>query len=270
MGSLYDLLLDYVDSALPHDSNYEIARALVSNYTNLPNLTLREMSELCFVSQASFSRFCRFLGFSSFAEFKEALDGADYRLEDDYTRGFMSRFESDERGALAEYQAQLTQVMGGVFSADNLAVVPQLLDALEQANRVAFFSHHFLWHIGRYLQGKLLALGTYVELYQSYEHQLEAAEALGQGDLAIVCSVNGTYFSHYPSIARALLSGGAKVAVITQNAHALYLNRADFVLGCGSSNDNDVGKYAALMTIDYLVMSYLMRTRQGAGRDSSE
>ena len=50
---------------------------------------------------------------------------------------------------------------------------------------------------------------------------------------------------------------GAKVIVLTQNRHSLFINRADCVLLCGSSNENDVGKYAALMTIDYLVMSYL-------------
>ena len=37
----------------------------------------------------------------------------------------------------------------------------------------------------------------------------------------------------------------------------VYYNRADWVLPCGDSNANDAGKYAALMVIDYLVMSYI-------------
>ena len=134
--------------------------------------------------------------------------------------------------------------------------VPELLTALAQARRIAFFSHHFLWHIGRYYQGKMALLGKYVELYQSYEHQPEAAESLEEGDVAFVCTINGNYFSHYADIARAIFSSGAKVVVLTQNRHALFINRADHVLTCGTTNENDVGKYAALMTLDYLVMMY--------------
>ena len=122
-----------------------------------------------------------------------------------------------------------------------------------------FFSHHFLWSIGRYFQGKMLMLNKYVELPQSYEHQLEAARALGPGDLAIVCSINGSYFSHYPEIARAVFDSGAQVLAITQNRSALYLNRANWVLTCGTSNENDIGKYAALMTIDHMVMTIIQR-----------
>jgi hypothetical protein len=37
----------------------------------------------------------------------------------------------------------------------------------------------------------------------------------------------------------------------------MLVNRADYVLLCGTSNENDVGKYAALLTTDSLVLSYM-------------
>ena len=265
MGSLYDLLLDYVDTAWTHDSTYEISSKLLEHYDELPKLSLREMSELCFVSQASFSRFCRHLGFEDFADFKRALDSANYRLVDDYTRGFVQRLAADDGEALGAYRASLAEVMDSALTPENVAAAEALLDALEQADRVVLLSHHFPWHICRYLQGKLLQLGWYVQAPQSFQHQLEAAEALGPRDLAIVCSVNGTYSSHYQPIMRALFESGARLAAITQNRHALFLNRVDVVLGCGNSNDNDVGKYALLMTIDYLVMSAIRRRQLGDG-----
>ena len=36
-----------------------------------------------------------------------------------------------------------------------------------------------------------------------------------------------------------------------------YLNTADFILQCGTTNRNDVGKYAALMANDLILMGYL-------------
>lgn len=267
MGSLYDLLLDYIDTTRVHDSTYEIAQTLVRHYTRLPAMTLREMSELCFVSQASFSRFCRFWGFADFAEFKEAVDSANYRMQDDYTREFLLRLADEGDAALVAYR-DLFEGCGAIGpSDDDLRVMPEILDALEGAGRVVFFSHHFLWHIGRYFQGKMLLMDKYVELYQSYEHQYEAACELGRGDLAIVCSMNGSYMSHYQGITRAIFSSQARVVMLTQNSHALHINRADWVLSCGETNANDVGKYTALMTIDCMVVGYLARLLSGKARN---
>jgi DNA-binding MurR/RpiR family transcriptional regulator len=267
MGSLSSLLLDYVDTTLVHDSNYDIAQGLLRNYTQLGSMSLRQMANACFVSQASFSRFCRFLGFANFAELKEAVDGADYRLTDDYTQAFVSQLLSDRREAFETYRSAVVDVLGGTMSPDDQIVLDEVLDALEGAGRIAFFSHHFLWHIGHYFQEKMLPLGRYVELYQSHAHQEDSAAMLGDGDVAIVCSMNGSFFSHYGELTRKIYQSGATVVVLTQNRFALHLNRADYVLFCGDSNQNDVGKYAALLTIDLMVMSYIRRLRAGETED---
>lgn len=262
MGSLGDLLLDYVGSARAHDTNYEIAQGILRNYAQLSSMSLRQMANACFVSPASLSRFCRFIGFSSFAEFKEAVDGANYRVTDDYSRAFYAELVSDKASALATYRAKVADVLGTALSEADLAVVDEIVDAIDGAGRIAFFSHHFLWHIGRYFQGKMLQLGRYVELFQSYDNQVESAETLGQGDVVLICSLNGSYFSHYQDLVGKILASGATVIVLTQNTHSLFINRADYVLICGASNENDIGKYAALMTVDYLVLSYIRHLRE--------
>lgn len=261
MGSLVDLLLDFVDTARVHDQNYDIAQGLLRHYAELGSMSLRQMADACYVSPASLSRFCRFVGFSDFAELKEAIDGAGYRMTDDYTRSFYNELMSDKSGAIELYRSAVIDVLSGALTAEDQQVVDEVIGELESANRIAFFSHHFLWYIGRYFQGKMLPLGRYVEMHYSYEHQEEMASVLGAGDLAIICSMNGSFFSHYRELVGKVIASGAKVVVLTQNRFAMDLNRADYVLFCGSSNANDVGKYAALLTTDHLVMSYLRRLR---------
>ena len=90
---------------------------------------------------------------------------------------------------------------------------------------------------------------------------------LGEGDVAIVCSMNGSFFSHYNELTRKIYQSGATVVVLTQNRFAQNLNRADYLLFCGDSNQNDVGKYAALFTIDLMVMSYIRRLKTGETED---
>ena len=36
-------------------------------------------------------------------------------------------------------------------------------------------------------------------------------------------------------------------------------NEADYVLQCGATNKDDSGKYAVLLLLDYIVMSYMKR-----------
>jgi fructoselysine-6-P-deglycase FrlB-like protein len=57
----------------------------------------------------------------------------------------------------------------------------------------------------------------------------------------------------------AIVASGCKVLVITQNLSSAYLNNADYILRCGLSNRDDVGKYSAMMMTDYMVMLYLKK-----------
>ena len=69
--------------------------------------------------------------------------------------------------------------------------------------------------------------------------------------------MGGSYLTRYPDICSAILSSGCKMLIITQNLASPYLNTADFILQCGTTNRNDVGKYAALMANDLILMGYL-------------
>ena len=103
----------------------------------------------------------------------------------------------------------------------------------------------------------MIRMDRYVELYLDYAQQLACARSLQKDDLAIVCTVGGSYPLRYPTVWNGLVSAGCPILVITQNVSSSYWNFARFVLGCGVSNRNDVGKYGALMAVDMLTLQYL-------------
>lgn len=72
MGSLSDRLLSFVSTTLVHDSNYEIALAMIKHYPKLKELSIGEIADLCYTSKASISRFCRFLGWTASRSFRSA------------------------------------------------------------------------------------------------------------------------------------------------------------------------------------------------------
>ena len=256
MGSMAERLLNFVDTAQVHDSNFDIALTMVKNYNTIKKMTLREMAALCYVSQASISRFCRFMGYESFKEFHAALE-QDFKISDDYTRQFHSLLKSNSSKALTMYREQLIDNINLTMTEENLRVLPRVLEILRDSKRVAFFSHHFLWDIGHFFQGRMIMLDRYVELFQPYEEQLNCAKSLDDGCAAFICTMGGSYFTLYKPIIDAIHDSGAKVVVLTQNIGSPFINRADYVLRCGISNQNDIGKYSALMIIDYIVMCYM-------------
>lgn len=256
MGSLANKLLGYVSTTTVHDTNYEIAVALIKNYTRLREMSIGEIADLCYVSKASISRFCRFMGFDSFKEFNSYLQ-QDPTINTDYSRSFYIALSNDWPDAISYYLTSVIENLTAALSPENIAMVPEIIQILHNSHHVAYFSHHFLWDIGRHFQNKMMAMGCYVEQFWDYSAQLECARSLGPDDLAIVCSIGGSYPLRYPTRWNTIISGRCKILAITQNVSSPYWNYASYILRCGNSNQNDTGKYAALLTAEMLCLNYL-------------
>ena len=256
MGSVAERLLDYIDTTMQHDTNYEIATTLVKNYNRLQGLSIAEIADMCYVSKASISRFCRFMGFADFKELRRQLD-CDVPMSGVFPQTFRDTLASDTEKALSSYQEAIQLNISTTLSAGNIAKLPDIARALHGCERIAFFSYHFLWDVGRYFQSRLALMDRLVELHLDYTSQLSCAQALSEHDLAIVCSIGGTYPIRYPMIAQALSEAGCSLLAITQNTSSAYWNHASYVLSCGVTNNIDSGKFGALAAVDMMVMAYL-------------
>lgn len=258
MGSVSEKLLNFIDTAQVHDSYYEIALTLVKNYDRVKDMSIAEMADLCYVSQATISRFCRFLGYENFKKLHDDMN-REFRLLDDYTDQFRSLLRSNDNKASQMYQERIRQNLESALSEENLRNIRQAADLINSSKRIAFFSHHFLWDIGHYFQSKMVLMDRYTELYQSYENQMKCAQSLDEDCTAIICSVTGTYFSYYRDLTNTILNANAKVIVITQNVFSNMINGADLIIRCGQTNQDDTGKYAVLAVMDHLVLQYMKR-----------
>ena len=258
MGSVAEKLLCLVSTSVIHDFNYEIAVSLLKNYGILKNMSIGEIADLCYVSKASISRFCRYLGFEDFKEFHRYLQ-EDYTMRSDYSRQFYHTLSCDQDTALSTYRDELIGNIYSTVTPENLKTISSAVSELHDSERVAFFSHHFLWDIGRHFQGKMMMMGRYIELFFHYNDQYKSAASLQPVDVVIVCSVGGSYPSLYPAIWKSIVDSGCKIFVITQNMSSPFWNQANFVLRCGTSNKDDIGKYSALMAVDLIIMEYMKK-----------
>lgn len=258
MGSVGERLLSYIDTSMQRDNNYQIAVRMLENFDSLKDMSISQIADMCFVSKASISRFCRFLGYESFKEMHDAL-GIDYPISYDYSQRFFRNLTADPRAAFLAYAKEAQQNIAETISEENLAELPKIAYAIHDCRRVAFFSHHFLWDTGRYLQNKLFSMGKVMELYLDRSSQLAYAQSLQPEDMAIICSVGGSYPIRHVDVCNSIRDSKCSILAITQNPSNPYWNQAAFVMRCGVSNANDTGKYGALAAIDLVVQQYLLQ-----------
>lgn len=258
MGSVGEKLLSYIDTSMQRDNNYQIAVKMLENYDALKDMSIAQIADMCYVSKASVSRFCRFLGYESFKEMHDAL-GVDYPISYDYSQRFFCNLTANPHATFLEYAREAQQNIAATISEKNLAELPKIAYAIHNCRRVAFFSHHFLWDTGRYLQNKLFSMEKVMDLYLDQASQLACAQSLQPEDLAIICSVGGSYPIRYVDVCNSIRDSKCSVLAITQNASNPYWNQAAFIMQCGESNANDTGKYGALAAIDLVVQQYLLQ-----------
>ena len=262
MGSIADFLLNYVSTAPVHDMNYEIAVGMIQNYSKLYKKSCEEVAEICFVSKASVSRFCKFIGFNNYKEFQEALS-FHYEMDSQYSKNFKTMLKADKQQAMELHRDALVSNIYSTLSEEMLAQMGDIAGILYESENIAYFSHHFLWNVGRFFQSKMMLMNKYVQQFMYYDDQMECASSLSSRDAVIICSVQGTYPFRYNAIWNEIVSRECKIVVITQNIDSSYWNQADYIVPCGKTNANDIGKYSALMIIDMLLIHYMSKYYNG-------
>lgn len=256
MGSVGDLLLNYVNTSIQHDTNFDIAQSLIKNYSQIKDKSCEELADMCYVSKASISRFCKFIGFQNYKEFQEACQFS-FDIQSEYSKQFISLFSQDKQKALNLYSMDMIENIKTILTEEAMSNMEKVASTLYNSRNIVCFSHHFLWDIGKYFQSKMFSMGKYVTQYLNYQYQLECASSLSKDDVVIITSITGTYPVRYPEIWKKIADSDCKLIVITQNTSLSNWNKADFILSCGKTNKNDLGKYCALMVMDMIMIHYM-------------
>ncbi|OOM82585.1 HTH-type transcriptional regulator RpiR [Clostridium puniceum] len=255
MGSVTLRLIDYVNNATKKDINYEIAIIMLKKFNKIKKMNITEISELCYVSPATISRFCRLMGFDNFNEFKK-ISNVNFSLQNDYSNRLLNSAQKDIKLAFEEYTNSLMKNMS--YTLENLEYenLDEVVKQIYSTEKVSFFGTQFLYSVGKHLQSRLMLTDKYIEAYSSYNKQLECARNLDNKSLAIIISIEGSYFFKYMEIVEALKENGVKIVVITQNTNSKLASIADSILVCGNSNSNNEGRDIALYMIELLIFRY--------------
>lgn len=255
MGAFSNKLLDYIDSTRVRDVNCDIAVEMVKNYNRLDKMSITEVAEMCYVSTATISRFCKFMGCENFADFKDQV-GRRFKVKDDYSKKLYQLMESDPETAMNIYRNELVNNVDSILNQENFCAVQEVVEAIYKHSHITFFGTHFNLEIGKQFQRKMALMGKYIEMYCDWESQISCANELTPDSMAIVLTIDGGYWNRYEAIWSKICESGCEIVAITQNVNSVYCNQADYVLPCGVTNRDNMGRYGAMTIIEMLLMYY--------------
>lgn len=255
MGSVANILLNYMNSINKSDNYFDVCKNVLKNLNRMEHININDLADLCFVSPATISRFCKHMGFSSFQEFKK-LCSVNLNIETDYSRRLLEASKMNSKEAVEHYTKSVIDNIQSSYNQLDIDNVDIIARKINETNEVAFFGMQFLYNMGVHLQSRFIMMGKLIEAYLSYEEQLECARNLNSNSIAIIASVEGSYFYRCIEIVEELKKNGVKVILFTQNTNSKLASLADEILICGNSNNDNEGRYAVLYMMEILIMRY--------------
>lgn len=267
MRNAYYQLMNYIDMAQVQDVFYYAAKTILENLSQIPELSITQVAEMCYASTSTISRLIRRLNYSSYNDFKQdvmdtlrEISGGEplhfaHELMPESVQGSLKHLKDSFFEAIQE-NLQFTSEM---ISARDIMEIVRLID---EAQEVIFLGFNFSQMISAQLRSTLAAYGRSSLAKTSEKLQLESLREAKKNDLIILTSITGNYFRFKPEAALLFKNSPATKVAITQNKELAEAFHADKIFVVGKDNLSYIGKFSVMMIYEMIEMFYMMKHRQ--------
>lgn len=248
-------LLHLTNENYQKDANYAIAKIMLDHFYELPQMTIQQAADLCFVSTASISRFVRYLGYSGFSEFKISCEKS-IGIEADYSNEVKKARKEDLQPIYSRFTEQVLQNIEISFKNLDVEQLDRICIRMKSADRIAVFGLEFSSVIGEHIQSRLARMGKIVDTGLDLNEQIEIASRLTEHSVVLLITMEGGYLYRNGDILDILEKAGCYTIVFTINPQIKLLQFADEILVCGHANYNTEARVSLLYEVEMLLMHY--------------
>lgn len=253
--SIMARLLNFVNFGDGKASEYDVARMIVKHYHDIPHLTIYELADLCFVSASTITRFVRKLGYSSYKEFKDEI-ASTIAIDVDYDKKVVHAKETDLQNIFQMYTQNVIENIRFTFENIDYEQLERIAKMLHEASSIAFFGLEYANYAGLHFQNKMSAFGRFVQIGTSDKKQLELSQSLTQDSLAIIVSLEGSFFYHHDDIMNVLAAKHCKIISLTMLNVGKVLQYSDEVVHINKTNNSTEGRITIMYFLELLIMNY--------------
>lgn len=234
MGILVNRLLVMLNEQNPETTYYYIAVTILEHITQIGNMNINEIAELCNTSKSTISKFIRTLGYEDFSNFKYAIEMEKnrYRRSNSYVHDVSGYLEDHTYEEYAKVLAK--DVLVNVQNMD-LEGIRHLAGDIFQYRHIAAFGLMFSETAAIDLQTKLGRLGKFIMSNMDDLKQYQYVKTAGEDTLIIIFSESGTFMDRYemsdPITGESIFSTtAAKLVMITANEKKVKDQRLSYII----------------------------------------
>lgn len=255
-ASVRSIVLRYINNQKKQDNNFFIAQAILQNFTNIPQMTIYDLAEKCFVSTAAISRFIRLINFPSYTEFKVAVE-KEIDIVSDYSKKFIQTSEDEATNFIEEYSTNIISNLLNVKEHLDISEIEEIISVIHSAENVAVFGLEFAAFMGQHFQSKMASMNKIVQMGFTVEEQIKIAEDMQANSVALIFSMEGGYFYFSEKVIATLRRKQATIFAFTFKKSPIIERSADKVIICGEVNENTEGRISILYMMELLIYYYM-------------
>ena len=185
--SIMSRLLSIVNYGDGKEVNADIAKTILQNYNKIPELTIFDLADLCYVSSSSITRFVRTLGYDSYKQFKNDIDNT-LTIDVDYSKRINMATAEDLKPIYQRYTENVIENIQFTFDHIDYRQLNRVCEMIYQAKEIALFGLEYANYVGIHFQNKMASLNRLIQLGVSDEKQLELAKRLAPHSLVFIIS----------------------------------------------------------------------------------
>ncbi len=218
-------LLSFYNSTAPETMQAAIVRRILSHVQQIGDMTIYDLSELCYTSPASISRLVRKLGYKNFAYFQK--DISDCVEKYDRHNRLVSPEHKPEEKSMREY---FFQTLEGLYESFKQSLdeekIDELIQMMHDAEKVAIYSYS-VYLIELFLQSDLFMDGKICDVHQQEKDIFEHIKTLSEKDAVILVAPAAEEGLPVEKLIRQIHASKAKVCLITESRKTAKNGGAD-------------------------------------------
>lgn len=240
------------------ESERQLAKLLLANFHQIPQLSIERLAELCYVSQPTLTRFIMKLGYINYAQFKKYIKAIVIEISNETANDL---FDVDAENII---ESHYTAIQTSLAATQCKLVAKQLLDAaatIKQAKRVVIIGIDYSQIVAFDAQLRFMRYQKVFETAVTATEQLELVKSLKSEDLLIVLSVSGKTIglqrvtdSLAEDVKCLLVTSNSQPLILKDHRHLEIINiskQAD-----QNTNTSQSGRINLLFAIDTIYIKY--------------
>ncbi|MGL5042910.1 MAG: MurR/RpiR family transcriptional regulator [Culicoidibacterales bacterium] len=250
-----------------NDIFYFIAKKILQNIHQIPEMGIETLAEICYTSPATISRFCKHVSLNNYSHLKSEITLALQNYERSRANIASNLPKTTKKIAMQSFSDDIKSIKS-TYRALDFATLDQCIELIDQVDYIAVFGNAYSQLAARDFQYKFLRLNKFVTSFTDHNDQIDEALTMPTHGLAIFFSISGKEdFNN--QLACSLQNRGVKIIALTQYSDSFLAQHANLVLNsfdetCQNNEGNGslYGRISLMSLVDAIFNLYIFKKKR--------